>query len=105
MGISIIGFCALYLFRNTVILILILILNTFQQTQSLYNVQELHIHNTPIQDSAPQDFVLSTILFNLYTSNIPQAQAPVQVTLYAYDIARISIHTNTKYPRHTYSHT
>ena len=100
MGISIIGFCTLYLFRNTVILILIFILNTYQQTQNLYNVQELHIHNTPNQDSVTQGCVLSHISFNLYTSIIPQAQAPAQVSLYADDIARISIHTNTKYPRH-----
>ena len=44
----------------------------------------------------PQGVVLSPILFNLYTSNIPQSQAPIQVTSYADDVTKTSTHTSTK---------
>ena len=41
--------------------------------------------------------VLSATLFNIYTADIPQPRAPVQVMAYAYDIIITSTHTNTSF--------
>ena len=43
----------------------------------------------------PQGGVLSPILFNIYTADIPPTRAPVQVMAYADDITITSTHTNT----------
>ena len=43
----------------------------------------------------PQGGVLSPILFNIYTSDLPPPSAPVQVMAYADDITITSTHTST----------
>ena len=43
----------------------------------------------------PQGGVLSPTLFNIYTSDLPPLNAPVQVMAYAYDITITSTHTST----------
>ena len=43
----------------------------------------------------PQGGVLSTTLFNIYTSDLPPPSAPVQVMAYADDITITSTHTST----------
>ena len=43
----------------------------------------------------PQGGVFSPTLYNIYTSDLPQPSAPVQVMAYADDITITSTHTNT----------
>ena len=43
--------------------------------------------------------VLSPILFNPYTSDMPQLQSPVQVASYSDDITITLTHTSTKAPK------
>ena len=56
----------------------------------------------------PQGGVLSPTLFNIYTSDLPPPNAPIQVMAYADDITITSTHTS-KYTqvntRNTYNHT
>ena len=53
----------------------------------------------------PQGGVLSSTLFNIYTSDLPQPSAPVQVMAYA-DTHTTSTHTQARMqPRNTYNHT
>ena len=54
----------------------------------------------------PQGGVLSSTLFNIYTSDLPPPSAPVQVMAYADDITITSTHTQVRVqPRNTYNHT
>ena len=54
----------------------------------------------------PQGGVLSPILFNIYTTDLPPPSAPVQVMAYADDIIITFTHTQVRVqPRNTYNHT
>ena len=59
----------------------------------------LYINHTSkqrhIKTGVPQDDVLSSTLFNIYTSDLPPPSAPVKVMAYADDITITSTHTST----------
>ena len=52
----------------------------------------------------PQGGVLSSTLFNIYTSDLPPPSAPVQIMAYADDITITSTQVRVQ-PRNTYNHT
>ena len=53
----------------------------------------------------PQGGILSPTLFNIYTVDLTQPRAPVQVMAYADDITITSSHTSMIAPRNTYNWT
>ena len=68
--------------------------------QSLHNIHKPHLHRQ-FKTGGPQGSVLSPILFNIYTSDLP---APVQVMVYAYNITSTStsaVHNSTMTALHT----
>ena len=54
--------------------------------------------------SVPQDGILSPTLFNIYTTDLPPPNAPLQIMSYADDITITSTHTRAQ-QRNTYNHT
>ena len=60
-----------------------------------YTTYRNHTSKHQFKTGVPQGSVLSSTLFNVYTSDLPPPSAPVQVMAYADDITITSTHTST----------
>ena len=75
---------------------IIMLIANYMKGRKAYTTYINHTsRHRQFKTGVPQGGVLSLTLFNIYTSDLPQPSAPVQIMAYADDITITSTHTST----------